>query len=432
MVIILGLMQFLLIAVILLYEFHNKSSSMFLWATLMLMFGMPHLLTSFTGDYKYNNTVISWASVFVIVFGLLYLGVRIIIGKNIQKTNRDYFMYENLKSLVAEDNSKHSTLTIVLVIVVILKLYPFIKSSGGLLATSWGLGRAYTSGLSYFNSYQITSVAFYALAGIIVFFWVKKEYKLFVLSLVIYLATVIVTRNRMEVLPFLCAIITIPIYKNKKISISIVVAGFIATIFVVYLTYGLWVFRHYGSISNFINSFNLQDFVDKINNHLRTDTDNGELNYRKWFYYFIQNDNNFDNFNRGHSYIRMLLVYLPTQFSGGIKPPDFAQSMGTAIGMSAGGSMHPTLFGDCYANLNVFGVLLGIFWALYATLADKLTINQAPLEAILIYILNSISFVIIGRGSVYNGFIPVAYGIPLILLFSYLRNHIHIRFVFKR
>jgi hypothetical protein len=235
---------------------------------------------------------------------------------------------------------------------------------------------------------------------------------------------IIITRNKIEVLPILCVLITIPILKNKRISFRFVLFGILSAIMVVYTIYALWIFRSYGSISDFISKFDFLEFNEIVFAKITENESNGELNYRKWFYYYIQNNNNFKNFNRGHSYIRMLLVYIPTRFSFGVKPPDFAISMGAAIGMDEGGSMHPTLFGDCYANLNVFGIFLGGFWAFYATIVDKIVISQDPKNAVLIYVLNSVVYVIMGRGSVYNPFTFVAYGVPLILVISFIIKHL--------
>lgn len=129
----------------------------------------------------------------------------------------------------------------------------------------------------------------------------------------------------------------------------------------------------------------------------------------------------------------MLFVYIPTRWSLGLKPDDFAISMGHAYGMAAGGSTHPTLFGDCYANLDIFGIFLGAFWAIYVTIADRIIISRKhSLSAILIYVLNAVVYVIIGRGSVYNGFWFIAYGVPLILLIEYIKYHIKIRFNVRR
>ena len=87
--------------------------------------------------------------------------------------------------------------------------------------------------------------------------------------------------------------------------------------------------------------------------------------------------------------------------------------MGAAIGMVTGGSTHPTLFGDCYANAGFWGILLGAFWAIYCSVSDKIIVRcKNQVLKTMVYCLFAVTFVIIGRGSVYNSFFFVAWGLP--------------------
>ena len=125
----------------------------------------------------------------------------------------------------------------------------------------------------------------------------------------------------------------------------------------------------------------------------------------------------------------MLLVYLPTGLSGGIKPPDFAISMGIAAGGDATSSMHPTVFGDCYANLGGWGVMIGAFWAALVSVLDKLVLKfKDPYYMLMGYILCSSSYVIIARGAVYNGFANIAWGLPLLFAFYIISNRLKLRY----
>ena len=128
----------------------------------------------------------------------------------------------------------------------------------------------------------------------------------------------------------------------------------------------------------------------------------------------------------------MLLVYIPSQFSLGLKPQSFDLYMGQAIGMASGGSMHPTLFGDCFGNLYWFGILLGGVWAAIANGIDTL-INRQKFDfyKIMIFFLGSYSFVVVGRGSVYNGFEVLAWGMLFLWILKCLTPQlVNIRFTF--
>lgn len=421
-----GIIQFILILYITLFEFKNKSSSVFLWSTLLLMFGIMNLITCVSGDSVYNDDVLIKSSIFVILFCITYLIVRSEFGKNIIKSNKEIMKYNQIKDNIQKSKKIDSILVLVLIIFVIIKLIPLVKYSGSVLNTSWGYGREYSSSLSYANSNQICNIIIYSLAGLTAIYFLQNKKKLGVFTILIFLLEVIITRNRIEILPVLCSLIAIFIFKNDSINKKAIISGILSVILVIYIIYGLRVFRHYGTISNFIANFNFFEFTGKITDHIKTG--NGELGLLRDFYYFVSKGNNFPGFGQLASYVRMILVYLPTQWSFGLKPNDFAITMGSAIGMAAGGSTHPTLFGDCFANLGYFGFLLGAFWAIYVNIADKIIIKcKAFSTKILIFVLNAVVFVIIGRGSIYNGFWFIAYGVPLIIIIRFLLSKIIIK-----
>lgn len=144
------------------------------------------------------------------------------------------------------------------------------------------------------------------------------------------LVLVLVTRNRIQILPLLVGIIALVLFRLERITIKHVVLAVVAAVLVILIVYGLRAFRYYGTLQNFFETFRLEDFIEQIAIFFRTD--NGELGLRQWFYYFIEHDNDFNAFGEGNTYWRMALVFVPTQFSFGLKPDDFAQAMGAAVG----------------------------------------------------------------------------------------------------
>ena len=212
----------------------------------------------------------------------------------------------------------------------------------------------------------------------------------------------------------------------KKITLKQITFFVILAIFAIYSVYALRVYRHYGTLQTFVKEFNFVEFNEKVNLYLKTD--NGELGLRRHFYYFINSNNDFNDFGKGHTYIRMLMVGIPTQWSFGIKPSDFAISMGSAIDPTiVGYSIHPTLFGDVYANFGDFGVLMGFFWALYTSIIDRILQKQKQSIKITSILICSVAYVIIGRGSVYNGFVWQFYGLIIIQVLSIISRFRFIR-----
>ncbi len=411
--ILLAFTQFILIAVICVQEVKRKSPAIFLWATLMVMFGVMHTLSILTGNSEYDTKTLNEASLFVIAFCGLYLCTRSIICAS---QNRQYPLV-TWDSIENDIYNKTSFFGIIFLCVSFMICYNLVSFSGGLLDTSWSTGRDYSASLNYANSNQIYNILYFSFSGLPVYFWIKQKKTASIVCLLAITFVTIITRNRILVLPLLVFILALFILKIKRLGIKHIVFAAVAGVLVIYVVYGLRVFRHYGTIEVFLREFNFDEFLGKINQYIATD--NGELGLRNDFYYFVAHDNQFNGFGEMASYIRMLLVYIPTRFSFGLKPDDFAQTMGAAVGMVVGGSTHPTLFGDCYANAGVGGIFLGVFWAIYCSISDKIVhCCKNQLLKTLVYSLFAVTFVIIGRGSVYNSFFFVAWGVPALWIIT--------------
>ena len=94
------------------YELRKKSAAVFLWATLFIMFGIMHLLTSITGDLEYENNILNESSIFVILFCILYLITRILCSK---KTN-NVMIFEKLKTELISNKKNFEKILLFIVI----------------------------------------------------------------------------------------------------------------------------------------------------------------------------------------------------------------------------------------------------------------------------------------------------------------------------
>lgn len=427
----LGLIQLISIIVIALFEYRNASISIFLWATLFVIFGIPHFLSTLTQEFIYPEDVYAYASIFVIMFNSLYFISRyIFIGIfkrkcviNTIKSNveNQYFLFNEKKE------TKRLLITILFFIIV--WFITLIQRHGSIMTISWGLlykssvniyslGLNWQTLISYFTKYVL-----YGIGGLFIIFFYQKKIvsSLIVAGIIIFYS--IITRNRIMILPILIPMIIIFLVKNRKLNSRSIFIYCILGFFAIYLVYGLRLFRHYGGLDVFLSSFNFTEF----NNILisRVLNNSGELGLRNIFLYFINNNNNFENFNKGHTYLRLLFILIPTKFSFGVKPPDFTISMYNAYSgniYNTTYSVHPTLYGDCFANFYWFGFLLAIFWAFFTTFIDRLADRKSLVVKSGLAVIWGCIFVIIGRGSVYNGVILGVIS-SLFLLISYPVYH---------
>lgn len=419
MSIILALLQFILVSGILVLEVKRKSPAMFLWATLFLMFGMMHLLDVIMGTGKYKSETMDHASLFVIVFCLFYLITRELIGRGNGKRIKQTFYSLSTGGFGEGYDNNNRILMLVFAIASLALCWDIIKNSGGLLNTSWGGAREIALEKSYFSSMQVFFIVFNALGGLLCVSIIKKNKMGIIITSALLVFVQIITRNRVLILPLLISVIVVFVFRMKKIRMRSIPLGIIGAVAVVYIVYAIRAFRWLGTLEHALSTFSFEALNNQIKYFL-TSSD-GELGLRQWMYYFIDHNNNFAAFGEGHTYLRMLLVYIPTRYSFGLKPDDFAIAMGSAIGMMEGGSMHPTLFGDCFANWGNIGVIFGAFWAALMTLFDKIILLFKKDDyKILTYILIATGCVIMGRGAVYNGFVDIAWGIPILGVFAFM------------
>ena len=379
-----------------------------------------HFLTVIIGKSGYYSSTINRASIFVILFSILYLITRLFVS---YRHRNDYF--ENLKIINHKHDKLFSILFIILVISFTIKTINFINFTGGVLNSSWGEYRDYSMNLNYINGIKTVDVIFFSLSGLLLASYFYRKKVKFIILFIVFSVNAIIFRHRIALLPILCSLIAIYLFKIENLNLSKIISVLLISIAVIYVVYGFRVLRYYGSIQNLLNTGNFKDFNTGIMNFIVND--DGELALRKIFYYFIENNNKFVGFGEGSTYKRMLLVFIPTQFSYGLKPDDFAITMGAAIGMRYGGSVHPTLFGDAFANFGYYGIFAGIFWALYVSFIDKIVgTRSSRIWVYLHYILNAMYFVLIGRGSVYNSFFTVSYGTLFLLILEFISNHFKI------
>ena len=421
-----GLIQFALISYILIAEVKKKSAAAFLWATLFVMFAFPHLVTAIIEDMAFSTETILKSSVFVVGFCLVYLLFRSrkSVGFVALRANRFFEIGES----GIEGTAFEQLCFFLFLIAIIGYIASIVRAEGGMMNTSWSGARSIQHGYVSIAGLAIRFI--FMFSGLSLFFFLTGRRIKAGIVLLLFCILVLITRNRVQILPVLLFFISLYLLKIKTIRTGHIITGIVLGIGVIYIVYAIRAFRYLGTISNALSNLSWEYINTMVLKFLGSN--NGELGLRQYFYFFIEQKNGFEGFNRGYTYIRMLLVYIPSQFTFGLKPQSFDLYMGKAIGMIAGGTTHPTLFADCFGNLNWFGIALGGVWAGIANGIDSVISREREnLYKILLFYLASYSFVVIGRGSVYNGFEEFAWGfLFLYLLKTYLFKLTRVRLVF--
>lgn len=407
-------MAFLQLATILgtcYYEYRKGSLSIFLWATLLLMFGVPHLVSVLIGSTTYGPDITAQASAFVICFNTVYLTTRLLLkGRSRALLFGIREVSDNTPTSGASRNRIAMQIIFVsLAVSIAMIVYYSYKMFGGLLGTSWG-GFYETRSNPYDLASNMGVVRraaihlLFASGGVILPLWTNRRYASALVAAMAVLSYAIITRNRITILPLFVAVILLYASRHRRVRIREIILTGLAAALVVYAVEALRLFRYYGSIRDFLEMFNRADFHRSIIERILEG--NTELGLRNVFYYFLSCDNRFPGFGQGHTYIRLLLMPIPQRYSLGMKPEDFAISMGSAYANDFSNttfSTHPTLYGDCYANLWWYGILLGVFWAIFVLVIDRIADKKNPVIKMSLMTLFGCMYVIVGRGSVYNG-----------------------------
>ena len=129
---LLAILQFITITGICVYEYKRKSIAVFLWAMLLLLFGVMHMLTVLVFEHEYPIYVYDEASVFVLLFSLLYLVIRFL-----QKKKSIIVDFETKNTFITSKQNSYVKITFfVLLISVGYKIYSMVTYTGSLLDTS--------------------------------------------------------------------------------------------------------------------------------------------------------------------------------------------------------------------------------------------------------------------------------------------------------
>ena len=405
------LILWLLHIFIILYEWSKHSMSIMLWAMLLVVFTLPH--TAYSYGYEYSPRLLSDVTLFVIIFMLLYILCRLL-----------YFSLRPGKVVTITFDGINQTPKGLLDCF----YYTYVAAFAVVMLFFYGHGRSiltakWTEGWSQSPPEHIANILLTALAGLGFVFFARKEYLRFAVMLGIYIINLIISQSRYNVIGFIAPFMIYFLFSdNRKNKIRGVLVG-VGVIFGVFL---LQQYRWLGGLDNALNAGFEQILTNSLN-YMKGG--NGEFGLIKAFYYFMDNDNKLRDFGEGNGYIRLSMFFLPASIFA-FKPRDFAIDMYREWYHYdyAGGTMHPTLFGDVYANFGYAGVVMGAIYALILSIFDEVVASTRDSSMRVLKIsLICTYMVLLGRGAVYNSTFNCIIGIAVVSLLEfaykrYLRN----------
>lgn len=370
------------------YEWRNRSLSVLLWGVLFVVFTVPHTLHIYAGDYP--EEVLGTASAFALVFTVVYLCIRFI-----------YFRRKKLRVSIEDRSAFRDIPKREADIFFAVYVLSFLVVLAGFYARGYSLsGSTWTDTLYREMSIpeQIAKMIVISLSGTAFVCFMRKERLRFLVATLIFGIILIMTKSRYNMLGYATPFILYMLFsRQKRKRYGGVLLGVLFVILVFFVQQMRWA----GSFQNAL-SLGFAEVMRRSLNYMLTGQ--GEMGLLKAFYYFIGQNNDFPDFGEGNGYIRLFLFAIPSSLLP-IKPRDFAIDMYREWFHvdNPAGTMHPTLFGDVYANFGFGGCLMGAFYAVFAIFVDE---NMDRTSDTLVQALKmsaaATMMAMLARGAVYN------------------------------
>lgn len=373
------------------YSISRAQLSAIFWGVALLLFVIPHTMHSILMNYPTH--VINEASAFVMVTNFLYLVTRFLLDSRSSvkcKTAIDIF------PLLKESDIQIRIANALFLLSIIMQFVWILITKGSLLDYTWSDGLGIQNPVMIISKYLIISfgaILFISLA--------RKNYLFFLTNVFVSVIYLFIFRSRYDIIPLAMPFLIYFLLSMdvRKIMKSLLI-GFIIILFVFFLQQ----YRYLGSLNEAATKESKSQLVGNTIQFIVEGK--GEFSLIKSFYKFIEEGNQFPLFGEGRTYKRLALFPIPTRFIRDLKPRDFAMDMYEAYYNTKTeiGTMHPTIYGDLYANFGRLGCVMGIFYAVLLFIIDKYAIERAKPMSLKIFNIGiwGTTYTLLARGAVYN------------------------------
>ena len=408
----------LLFIIIIVNEYRVKSLSILFWSAAFLTFSLPHSLDIILGSNLYPTNVLTYATIYVLLFNLMFLLLRSVTTYMRGKGTLKLFGEE--KILYSDRENKFiNCLFSLLGLSTLLLIIGIIDVSGSIINSSWSDGTRISS------IFSLPARYFFITSGSILLFQniIQKGVLVKFLSFIFIVINVLITRARILLIPPIVPIAMYYIFQKDTKS-SFLKSIVVATFFVIAVFF-IQDFRYLGSISNALT----YDFLGILRRSIeRIISGEGEFSLRNGFYYFIYNEVNHPNFYSGATYIRLLFLPFPSSIIK-VKPRDLAMDMWDVINPTRtgiGGTYHPTFWGDLYGNFGDYGILLFIIWVFFFSFIDYIFIKSPYIIRISLMAPYATMYFLLARGAIYNA-ITIGFYSTIAISIIYLITRIKLK-----
>jgi hypothetical protein len=391
-------------------DYRLRSPSILFWTGMIAFFMVPNVYDLLVGHDAWSGATITAATSLAIGFNLTYALVRL---ATLRITGR-YDLFERFDSGLSRDLDGFDVMLVGAFLAgCALWLFGLQFFAGGLVGATWEAMLRVPIWISL-PATALTSVA----GGCLTVLLVRGRYRgaLAVGGLFLFIILAVKARNLLA--PFFLPVALYGFLRSKgwrpKVMSAMLVVLFAMSVF------GLQILRWVGGSDGLAAVGDLRHVRAVTEGYFEQGLAIGEFGRRETFYYFVDERNTFPGFGEGRTYTRLLLMPVPTPIAnlfGDIKPRDFAMDMWNASRgdyRELGGTDHPTMYGDAYANFGMAGFLIGGFWAVLFLLVDLLLL-RLPVSVFVASLAPLAGFyALLARGAVYNGAVILYYAAAIL------------------
>ena len=373
---------------LLIYEWRKKSLGMVLWAMLFVVFTVPNTAHAYSGDY--SDITIANATMLAVLFMALYMFTRFF-----------YFAKFNAEKLEMEVSDFEETPEALFRMIFCVYLICFVIVAGGFYGRGYSLfNSTWTQTLNMAQTpiEIMAGKVMVAFSGIGFACLCKKKRLCFLIAFIIYLFCALYSKSRYNLLGFITPFIIYFLFNKNNKKVAVGVSAGIVLVFAVFVFQQI---RWLGDIS-LLPKVGIGEIFKRSIDYMRKG--GGELGLIKAYYYFVEHNNNFPKFGMGLGYMRLALLFVPAAIAK-FKPRDFAIDMYKEWMHvdNPRGTMHPTLFGDVFANFGFMCFLLGIVYGILVSFVDEfIKATKDPTMRCMKASMVCTLFILIGRGATYN------------------------------
>ena len=385
------------------YEWKRESLAVLFWAPTLVFFALPHWVHA--QGTEVPAWVIDEASYFALIFMGLYLVARILyharLGTDLRRRAHSFA----LSQIREADPLFVDLLYTLYTLAFLFRALCFYRRGGSIL-----IARAYQDVVMGFPEY-VAGILLMSLAAVVFIAFIRRQYVAMLIFALMYLFFYQTTQIRYYLLPFFVPFLVYFLFHPNRRKQMLGMGLGLLFIFLVYLVQQM---RWVGNIATLAETPRMEIFQNTLR-YMRSG--DGEFGLIKAFYYFLEKQNHLRDFGEGLGFLRLALLFLPASIAP-FKPRDFAIDMYREWFHvdNPKGTMHPTAFGDAYANFGFWGAGLGLLYALWVSLVDEsVRRTKDPLVRTIKISLAVTMFIILARGAVYNAIANFILGWALLL-----------------